>query len=72
MASQCVMSTFLTVDVDECKEDSAVCHGNSECVNLFGAYQCKCRDGFFSAQPNNQHGTLCIGWSLLCPSLQTF
>ncbi|ELU18736.1 hypothetical protein CAPTEDRAFT_147203, partial [Capitella teleta] len=48
------------IDIDECKERIAECHENSECVNLRGSYQCKCREGYYSIHPNNQRGLLCV------------
>ncbi|XP_035387412.1 nephronectin a isoform X2 [Electrophorus electricus] len=34
------------VDVDECSTGRAVCSRFRQCVNTFGSYVCKCRDGF--------------------------
>ncbi|XP_049583983.1 epidermal growth factor-like protein 6 isoform X1 [Syngnathus scovelli] len=34
------------VDIDECATGSNLCPYNRQCVNTFGSYFCKCRDGF--------------------------
>lgn len=44
---------FIT-DIDECAGDNN-CSPNADCVNIPGAYQCQCRDGY------EGDGLTCIG-----------
>jgi hypothetical protein len=54
LASACILSPrhFLltcwapTPDVDECRDGSAHCHADADCINFPGNYTCHCKDGF--------------------------
>ena len=44
---------YRCVDIDECAENLDTCDDKSEdCVNLFGGYECECKDGFTRNEKN--------------------
>ena len=45
---------ILITDIDECAGDNN-CSPNADCVNVPGAYQCQCREGY------EGDGLTCIG-----------
>ena len=44
----CELSSKLLyhIDVNECEQLPYPCHGNANCSNIFGSYQCSCKTGF--------------------------
>ena len=55
---QTVISLYPT-DIDECHGDEHTCSEivNTECVNVFGSYECRCQDGYH----RNRNTGLCEG-----------
>lgn len=49
---------FQCIDVDECRERTARCGLNSQCVNTDGAYSCTCMAGY--ARSNNSTNCLAV------------
>jgi hypothetical protein len=43
------------IDIDECMLGTHNCHGNAECMNTVGSYDCACHSGFTG------DGFTCIG-----------
>ena len=37
----------ITVDIDECVMGTDECDRNAVCINLHGAYLCRCNNGYF-------------------------
>ena len=37
---------FFPSDVDECKDGTANCPVNTDCVNIKGSYSCRCNEGY--------------------------
>ena len=42
-----VFFPFFTIDVDECKASSPMCHENAFCNNTLGSYNCTCKPGYY-------------------------
>lgn len=41
-----LINTFLSIDIDECTDDQALCSNGGSCVNLEGSYRCDCINGW--------------------------
>ena len=37
---------FLTLDDDECLDNSHICHADAVCTNTKGSYNCTCNNGY--------------------------
>ena len=46
---------YVSSDINECSTGAAVCSKDADCINLSGAYTCKCKDGY------NGTGYVCEG-----------
>ena len=46
-------NTYFT-DINECDDSSTYCSDNTKCINLDGAYDCACLDGFVSNGDGNE------------------
>lgn len=42
----CLMTSFITLDIDECTTGVHNCKPNERCVNKPGWFSCECTDGY--------------------------
>ncbi|XP_077461130.1 uncharacterized protein LOC144077340 isoform X2 [Stigmatopora argus] len=47
-------------DVNECGTQLALCDANADCLDQFGSYRCRCKDGFRDESHLGPRGTVCV------------
>ena len=51
-------------DVDECKEQSHLCHAHATCINNDGSYNCQCAEGYTGTGRECENVDECTGTNL--------
>ncbi|XP_061687210.1 uncharacterized protein zgc:66455 isoform X2 [Syngnathoides biaculeatus] len=55
-----VVASVSVGDVNECGTQLALCDVNADCLDQFGTYWCRCKDGFRDESPSGPRGTVCV------------
>ncbi|XP_077575255.1 uncharacterized protein LOC144198220 isoform X2 [Stigmatopora nigra] len=60
VASHATVASVSVGDVNECGTQLALCDINADCLDQFGSYRCRCKDGFRDASHLGPRGTVCV------------
>ncbi|XP_019745221.1 uncharacterized protein LOC109527643 isoform X2 [Hippocampus comes] len=55
-----VVASVSVGDVNECGTQLALCDVNADCLDRFGSYGCRCKDGFRDESHLGPAGTVCV------------
>ncbi|XP_051939740.1 uncharacterized protein zgc:66455 [Hippocampus zosterae] len=55
-----VVASVSVGDVNECGTQLALCDVNADCLDQFGSYGCRCKDGFRDESHLGPAGTVCV------------
>ncbi|XP_077427130.1 uncharacterized protein LOC144055211 isoform X2 [Vanacampus margaritifer] len=55
-----VIASVSVGDVNECGTQLALCDVNADCLDQFGSYGCRCKDGFRDESHLGPTGTVCV------------
>ncbi|XP_037106852.1 uncharacterized protein zgc:66455 isoform X1 [Syngnathus acus] len=55
-----VVASVSIGDVNECGTQLALCGVNADCLDQFGSYRCRCKDGFRDESHLGPVGTVCV------------
>ncbi|XP_061626160.1 uncharacterized protein zgc:66455 isoform X2 [Phyllopteryx taeniolatus] len=55
-----VIASVSIGDVNECGTQLALCDVNADCLDQFGSYWCRCKDGFRDESHLGPRGTVCV------------